>query len=187
MTTIVAVKAGGRVAIAADTLVSWSGDTSDTIGTKLVSVGDGFVGFAGTQVLQNLFEAYLAARLETVPIDRRTVFFLFLDFWKWSKSEAHLTNDNPSGNGGCTAEVDGSFLVVAPGGIFSVGSDLSVVEHRYYWATGAGENYALGALRVLWKHDGDADDLAHEGVEVASHFNLGTGGDIDVRFMDAQG
>ncbi len=186
MTTIVAVKAGNRIAIAADTLVSCNGERIETVGTKLVQCGGGTIGFACNSVIKDLFETYLDVGCGDDPlVDRASIFKLFLAFWRWAKADAHLVKDDARPGAGGAAEVDGTFLVAIPSGIFSVGCDLSVLEHPHYWAIGAGEDYALGALHQMGFFDttATAKHRAERAVETASVFNLGTGGPVESHDM----
>ena len=63
MTTIVAVKAGNRIAIAADTRACWGEDTFPGAKvSKLIQLPDGgAIGFAGSSITVQLFRAFAAS------------------------------------------------------------------------------------------------------------------------------
>lgn len=186
MTTIVAVKSGGRIAMAADRRIVWDMDTDPSaVCTKLFRLpGGGAIGFCGHDVFHQLFVTYAGTRTDDLRklSNQAAIFELFVDFWRWARASGTIVKDMPDGCGHVSAQINASFLVAVPAGIFSVGGDLAVTEHGGgYWAVGSGCDYALGALRSEWFDAGyTAEGLCRHAIEVAAHFSLGTGASIEV-------
>ncbi len=185
MTTIVAVKSGGRIAMAADRRVCWEGHTDPGAAiSKIFRLpGGGAIGFAGHEIVQQLFEMFVGDdRLDLAHLDsRRKIFETFVRFWKWARTEGTIVRDMPDSATHVAAQVTGNFIVAVPAGIFFVSSDLAVTEHAGgYWAIGSGCDYALGVLHAVWTDNGKAAPLAVAAVEAAAHFSIETGPDIEV-------
>jgi ATP-dependent protease HslVU (ClpYQ) peptidase subunit len=114
--------------------------------------------------------------------DRRSVFSFFLKLWKTLHERYSFVNDqcgkeeeSPFG------DLDASFLIINAGGIFYVGSDMSVTQFESYFAIGAGSDYSLGALYALYDGGQDAEFLARKAVEAGIAFDNRCGGPIEVK------
>jgi ATP-dependent HslUV protease subunit HslV len=74
------------------------------------------------------------------------------------------------------ADLDATFLIASPGGIFLVSSNMSVSSFTKYYAIGSGGDYALGALHALYDGGNDAGALAESAVAAAKAYDSGCGG-----------
>lgn len=183
MTTIVVVRKGGAVAIAADTMTKWGTgkETADYIANhgKLLQVGDSWLGLTGNATFKSILGDYFARpkvkpRFDTPPGIFRT----------WQGLHAALKNDYHLLPGGHDDEPLESTrfdtLIANRHGIFGVVAHRTVQEFSRYYAFGSGSNYALGALHALHGNRGlDAETLARRGVEAAAEFDDATGLPID--------
>jgi ATP-dependent protease HslVU (ClpYQ) peptidase subunit len=64
-----------------------------------------------------------------------------------------------------------NILLANPHGIFEVDTDRKVTEYEFFWATGSGRKYALGAMFQAYDHLRTARDIAVAGVLAATEFD----------------
>jgi len=83
-------------------------------------------------------------------------------------------------------DLDASFLVAAPSGIYYVACDMSVTEFDQYYAVGSGAGYALGALHALYTQKSDAENVARRAVAAASALDIYCGGEVNLVKLRAQ-
>jgi len=173
MTTIVAVKKNGHVAIAADTLTTF-GNTrlpaiKDASHDKILRVGDSFVGVCGSAahhlVLANLFAKMPEAQLNS----KESIFETFKRLHPLLKEECFLNpkedEEDPYESSQITA------LIANAHGIFGVYSMREVFEFTQFWAIGSGHEFALGAMHQAFPHAANAMDIARLGVETGIAFD----------------
>ena len=68
-------------------------------------------------------------------------------------------------------EQGGNFIIGYEGLLFEIQDDFHVAEyHEPYTAIGAGESYALGALRILNTSEMNPKQIITKSLEVATHF-----------------
>ena len=191
MSIAVAVVKQGRVVIAADTQENF-GDRKvfhrEGRASKIMRIGRAYVATTGWGLYENILEDYLR-RGSTPRLRNRTeVFAFFLRFWKELSRRYSLVNeqahqDDPSP----FADLDSSFLIATPNGIYYVSGNLSVSEFDRYYAVGSGSSYALGALRVLYDEDLDPAEIARRACEAAMHYDLYCGGELELYEVTARG
>jgi ATP-dependent HslUV protease, peptidase subunit HslV len=184
MSVVVAVQKGGRVALAADTQTSF-GDTripSDNLRARKISkVGNAFVGKTGWGIYENIFTDFLGTRRRTPDLgNERAIYSFFLGLWRELHEKYGFVNDQCHEKDSPFADLDATFLVVNRNGIHHVASDMSVTRFEKFFAIGAGCDFALGALCVLYDEDYDAAALARKAVEAAMTYKVYCGGDIDL-------
>ena len=78
------------------------------------------------------------------------------------------------------ANLDSTFLLVNPSGIYRVAGDMDVTTFTEYSAIGSGSQYALGALSVLYDQLDDPAAIARRAVEVGIDFDVYCGAPIDL-------
>jgi ATP-dependent HslUV protease, peptidase subunit HslV len=147
VTTIVVVKKKDRIAIGADTLVTF-GETrlpgDYEANDKIIRVGDSYIGLAGStahfEVLRRVLgemeqpEAALAPRgLRDLPARPPGAQGAVLP-------EPKEEDDDPYESSQITA------LIANPSGIYGVYSYREVFSFERFWAIGSGRNFALGAM-----------------------------------------
>ncbi len=174
MTTVVVVRKGGTVAIAADTLVTF-GDTRLGHGyetnLKLFKVGDSWIGMAGTTahfpVLRRALAALPANELKLHSRDE--VFDTFLKLHPKLKETYFL---NPKEDDADPYESSQFTAVIAnPAGIFGVYSYREVFEFDRFWGIGTGRAFALGAMYAAHDKAKTAREVAEIGVRAGCEFD----------------
>jgi ATP-dependent protease HslVU (ClpYQ) peptidase subunit len=182
MTTVVVVRKGGTVAIAADTLVTF-GDTRLAHGyeanMKLFKVRDSWIGMAGTTahfpVLRRALEALPAVDLKLHSRDE--VFETFLKLHPKLKENFFLNtkeeDSDPYESSQFTA------LIANHAGIFGVYSYREVFEFDRFWGIGTGRGFALGAMYAGYDKAKSALELAELGVSAGCEFDKNSSGPIN--------
>jgi ATP-dependent protease HslVU (ClpYQ) peptidase subunit len=181
MTTVVVVRKGGTVAIAADSLVTF-GDTRLGHGyeanEKLFRVGDSWIGMSGTTAHFPVLRRALAA----LPTDelklhsRDDVFDTFLKLHPKLKESYFLNtkeeDSDPYESSQFTA------LIANRAGIFGVYSYREVFEFDRFWGIGTGRAFALGAMYAAYDKLRTAREIAELGVRAGSEFDKNSGGPV---------
>lgn len=184
MTTVVVVRKGPQVAIAADSLVTF-GDTRLSHGyevnEKLFKIGDSWIGMSGTTA----HFAVLRRALNSLPVEelrlhsRDQVFDTFLrlhpklkdDFFLNTKEE----DTDPYESSQMTA------LIANPAGIFGVYSYREVFEFDRFWGIGTGRAFALGAMYAAFDVKArTARDIAEIGAKSGCEFDKNSAGPVRV-------
>lgn len=150
MTTIVVVRKGRSVAIAADTMTKWGAakETAAYVANngKLLQVGDTWLGLTGNATFKTILRDY------------------------FGKPKVRARFDSPLESTRFDA------LVANPHGIFGVVAHRTVQEFTRYYAFGSGSTYAMGALHALYDDPKlDAEALARRAVETAAELDDATG------------
>jgi ATP-dependent protease HslVU (ClpYQ) peptidase subunit len=186
MSTIVVVKKNGRVCIAADTLASW-GRTKQSAAyiadmTKIVQVGDSFLGITGASTHQQVIENYFSRCEKYSFRSPREIFETWREFHGALKSDYFLTagddKDVPY------EQSHMHVLLANPHGIFGIYSLRSVDEYNKFWAFGSGTDYALGALYCSYDRFDNVEDIARAAVEAAAEFDSATALPMTVHSVD---
>jgi ATP-dependent protease HslVU (ClpYQ) peptidase subunit len=173
MTTLVVVRKGGSVAIAADSLTTF-GDTRlaavhDRTYDKIVRFRDTYIGLCGSAAHQLVFESLLNKHGD---LDFSTKAGIFETFRKLHPilKEQHFLNpkeedDDPYESTQITA------LIANGSGIFGVYSMREVFEYTQFWAAGSGREFALGAMHSLHGRLRTPEAVAKAGVEAGAMFD----------------
>ncbi len=179
MTTIVVVRKGREVAIAADSMTKWGSgkETADYIVNhgKLLQVGDTWLGLTGNATFKTILRDYFDRPKVKPRFDSPLTIFR-----TWQKLHAALKSDYHllAGSGEDEALESTRFdaLIANRHGIFGVVAHRTVQEFSRFYAFGSGSNYAMGALHALYNQRGlDAQTLASRAVEAAAEFDDSTG------------
>ncbi len=179
MTTVVVVRKGGNVAIAADSLVTF-GDTRLAHGyaahDKLFRIGDSTIGMAGDSAHDLVLRRALAAlpAAERRLHSREDVFDTLLKLHPTLKEDYFLKteeeDDDPYESSQVTA------LIANPAGIFGVYSYREVFEYERFWAIGTGREFAIGAMFASWDRLKTAREIAEVGVRAGCEFDTHSAG-----------
>jgi len=173
MTTLVVVRKGDSVAIAADSLTTF-GDTRlsaehDRTYDKIVRHRDTYIGLCGSAAHQLVFESLLTKQPD---LDFSTKLGIFETFRKLHPilKEQHFLNpkeeeDDPYESTQITA------LIANGHGIFGVYSMREVFEYTQFWAAGSGREFALGAMQALYPRTRTPEAIAKSGVEAGAVFD----------------
>jgi ATP-dependent HslUV protease subunit HslV len=191
MSVVVAVRKGDTIAMAADTQTSF-GDVRvpvDNLRARKISpVGGAWLGKTGWGLYDNILAEFLSGRARPALTNDRGIYRFFLQLWRELHDKFGFVNDQCREKDSPFGDLDAAFLVINRGGIHHVASDMSVTAFSKYYAIGAGNDFALGALHALYDDPRlDAATLARRAVETANAFKLYCGGDVDVVTVKAAG
>lgn len=167
MTTIVAVKKNGLVAIAADTLTTF-GNTrlaaaQDESHDKILHIGGNYIGICGSAAHHLVLASLLGKSTDVDLSSKAAIFETFRKLHPILKEECFLNpkedEDDPYESSQITA------LIVNATGIFGIYSMREVFEYSQYWAIGSGHEFSLGAMHHAYPRYESAIDIARAGVE----------------------
>lgn len=180
MTTLVAVKKNGTVAIAADSLTTF-GDTR--LGRqykgehdKIIEIAGSYIGLCGSSA-HHLVLSALLPKLEEVRLgSRMEVYETFRRLHPLLKEQGYLNpkedEDDPYESSQITA------LIVNSSGIYGVYSYREVFDYERFWSIGSGRNFALGAMYAAYDRCKTAAEVAKIGVMAGAEFDTATQGPI---------
>ncbi len=189
MSVIAAVRKGHHIAIAADTQDNF-GDlrppAANHEAMKLREIGGAILGSSGWALYDDILEHYLNKRRRFSLKDRGSIFAFFVQFWKDLRKQYPFVNDQPGKESETPfANLDATFLVASPGGIFLISSNMSVSEFRQYYAIGSGGDYAIGAMHALYGDVPDPATIAQRAVQAAMDYDACCGGRVVFRKLKA--
>lgn len=175
MTTIVAVKKNGRVAIGSDTLTLF-GNRKESCGRdvydagKIIQVGKNYIGLSGHSSWDLVIGAHFSKE-NFVPEWKNTeeIFETFNQMHSHLKSFSYLNSlalDYVP-----FESSDFGILVINSFGIFEVDYIRTVRHYSCFSAIGTGEEYALGAIKASYEYFENPADIAKLGLEAAAQFD----------------
>lgn len=180
MTTIVAVKKGGTVAIAADSLTTFGdmrlGRQYKGEHDKIIAIDGSWIGLCGSSA-HHLVLSALLPRLDDIRLgSRMEVYDTFRRLHPLLKEQGYLNpkeeDDDPYESSQITA------LIANASGIYGVYSYREVFDYERFWAIGSGRSFALGAMFAAYERCRSAADIARIGVEAGAEFDTATQGPI---------
>lgn len=192
MSIAVAVRKGNEIVIAADCLSVFGGlrvSPENHRAEKIRKVGASYLATTGWGLYDNILDHFLASKKKLPALsDKNSIFSFFIKLWKELHDRYHMVNDQAAEEEKSPfGDIDATFMVINPDGIFQISCDLSITEFTQYYAIGSGSDFALGALHVLYDVEGcDAETLARRAVEAAIAFNVNCGGEIVTRKVKAR-
>ncbi len=182
MTTIVAVKKNGQVAIASESLTTFGdlrlGRHYKGEYEKILHLHDSYIGICGSSA-HHLVVSNVMSKFEELKLgSRMEVFETFRQIHPILKEYAFLNpkeeEDDPYESSQITA------LIANKTGIYGVYSYREVFEYDRFWAIGSGRNFALGAMFAVYDRLRTAKEIAHVGVEAGIEFDASSAGPIVV-------
>ena len=186
MSVIVAVRKARRLIIAADSQDNF-GDLrpppDNHSAFKLREIEGAWIGCSGWAIYDDLLGHYLRKRSARTALgSREDVFDFFLKFWRAIRTDYPFVNEQSRSEDKTPfADLDATFLIASPGGIFLVSSNMSVSTFSKYYAIGSGGDFALGALHALYDDHADPAELAQRAVATAKAYDSGCGGETVLR------
>jgi ATP-dependent HslUV protease, peptidase subunit HslV len=187
MTTVVVVKKGGQVAIAADTLVTF-GDTK--LGyrfednSKIFKIdaagGPSFIGMAGTVAhFPTLRKAITSLpRADCKLGSKDEVFDTFLKLHPMLKETFFLQTKEDDNDPYESSQF--SVVVANATGIYGLYSYREVFEFKEFWGIGSGRAFGLGAMSAVYNKAKTAREVAEAGVKAGCEFDKNSDGPIDI-------
>jgi ATP-dependent HslUV protease subunit HslV len=188
MTTIVAVRKNGRIAIGADSLTSF-GDTRvpkhyKRVHDKVLRVGESFFGICGSSAHHLVFESLFARTRNLKFGSRAEVYETFRRLHPMLKKHAFLNPKESDADPYESSQIDS--LLVNPTGIYGVYSYREVFDYDRFWAIGSGRNYALGAMFAVYDALDNPGDIARAGVEAGIEFDKSSGAPFSIHEFKAR-
>jgi ATP-dependent HslUV protease subunit HslV len=186
MTTVVVVRKGGQVAIAADTLVTF-GDTrlahrfEDN--TKIFQVetdgGPSFVGMAGTVAhFPVLRKAMASMPREILRLNSKDeVFDTFTKLHPYLKENFFLQTKEEDSDPYESSQF--SVVIANATGIYGLYS-YREFEFKEFWGIGSGRSFALGAMHAAYSKARTAREVAEAGIAAGCEFDRNSAGPADL-------
>lgn len=186
MTTVVAVRKGGQVVMAADSLVTF-GDTRLSFNAeanrKLFMVNDAagqtIFAMAGAAAHYLVLQHALAGQpVEALRFGGKDEIFqtftrlhpvLKDSFFLQTKEEEHEPYESSQF----------TMLMANSSGIYGIYSYREVFEFKQFWSIGSGRSFALGAMHAAYDKARSARDVAEAGVAAACEFDRNSAGPVD--------
>lgn len=181
MSVAVAVKCRDQIVIAADTKRTFGSgavEVANFTDLKIREIGSSYIATTGWGLYSNILDDYLSTRKRAKLTDQASIFSFFRQFWKDLHERYSFVSDQRPDDDSPFGDLDASFLIASPEGIFSVACDMSVTQFEQYYAIGSGAPYALGAIHATYKPDGDALKIAECGVEAGMALDIYCGGKV---------
>lgn len=175
MTTLVAVRKGDRIAIAADTQSTF-GDTRlghrhDARPEKIFASHDSFFGICGAAAHDLVLQSVLHKTRALDFSSRATIFESFRKLHPKLKEDFFLKTEEEEDDPYESSQM--TVLIANAHGIFGVYSMREVYEYRHFWAIGSGRDFAVGAMAAVYdRPELDAAAIARIGVETGCEFDV---------------
>jgi len=187
MTTLVAVRKGNQIAMAADTQSTF-GDTRlghlhDARPEKLFQSHGSVFGICGSAAHDLVLQAALAKSRTLDFSSRPLIFDSFRKLHPKLKEDFFLKTEEEEDDPYESSQM--TVLIANPHGIFGVFSMREVYEYRQFWAIGSGRDFAIGAMRAVYERpDLSAADIARIGVETGCEFDVGSSLPLTLHVVD---
>ncbi len=194
MTTVVAVRKGAQIAIAADTLVTF-GDTrlsnrfeaNSKLFTVDSAVGASYIGMSGTVAhFPVLRKALSSLQPEELKLGNKAdVFETFLKLHPMLKDVFYLQTKEEDHDPYESSQF--SVLIANATGIYGVYSYREVFEFKEFWGIGSGRSFALGAMHAAYPKAKSATEVVEAGMSAACEFDRNSAMPIDMFTIKMKG
>jgi len=176
VTTLVVVRKGNEVCIAADTLTTFGekkySAAYKTDPSKIVRVGESWVGLVGSPAHRQVIESLFREQPGSLRLDSRERIFESFRALHPLLKEQYFLNPKEEKEPYESSQLD--MLIANRHGAFYLSTLRDVYEFSRYWAIGSGCEFALGALHVLYEQDLDAREIAEAAVRAACEYDNGS-------------
>ena len=169
MTVVVGLVRDGKIYMGSDRMATWGNKTVIMSDPKIKEEGEFLLGSAGSLgTLQILFDAF---EMPAIKEEQTQSTYLLNDFAPAFRKRLKELGMLEEKNG--KQSTDNHFVIGFRGKLFSVGGNLSMVEHAdSYCSIGSGSEFALGVLHAL---TGDKnlkpEKIIERALEAAAHHN----------------
>ncbi|MGR3293759.1 MAG: hypothetical protein ACUZ9M_07075 [Candidatus Scalindua sp.] len=184
MSIAVAVQKDNKIVIGADTLQCFDSNMTgvDNLNeSKLRRIGSVMVASAGWGLYDNILDDYLKGKKSVKLSTKQEVFLFFKKLWPVLHEKYSLVKDQCDDAASPFGELDSSFLIATKKRILLVSSNMCVTEFLKFYAIGAGRDYAIGAMHVLYDQEKSAEEIARLAIEAAISNNVYCGGNIEIK------
>ncbi len=173
MTTLVVVRKGNHVAIAADSLTTF-GDTRlsdqfDASSEKMVRHGSTVIALCGSAAHQLVYENLFSTEKELNFNSKSEIFETFRKLHTKLKDQHFLNPKEEDEDAYESSHI--TALIANPTGIYGIYSMREVFEFKKFWAAGSGREYALGAMNTCYDSLDSAEAIARVGIEAGCLFD----------------
>ncbi len=178
MTTLVIVRKGDQVAIAADALVTF-GDTRlgsrFEANSKIMRLdtpqGASYVGMAGSVAhFPVLRKAMCSLPIEQVQLGGKDqIFDTFTRLHPVLKDQFFLQTKEDDNDPYESSQF--SLVIANQTGIYGLYSYREIFEFKQFWGIGSGRSFALGAMHAVWDKARTAREVALAGVNAGCEFD----------------
>ncbi len=183
MSIAVVVKKDNEVVIGADTLQCFDSNMTDVDNlyeSKLRHIGQAVLAGAGWGLYDNILDDYLKGKKPVRLTTKQQIFLFFKKLWPILHEKYSFVNNQCADPDSPFGELDSSFLIATKKKIFFVSSNMCVTEFLKFYAIGAGRDYAIGAMHVLYDQKKSAEEIARLAIESAISNNVYCGGNIEI-------
>jgi len=191
MSTIVAVRKGKSVAIAAD-FQTTSGDTivpgeMRVSPRKIHNIAGAYIGITGLMAHHNVMHSVAVSKPDLFDFGSSDAIVATLGKIHPLLREEYylLTNENDDDQEYESSQMEG--LVVSKAGVFSFSSYRGVTEYNSFWAAGSGRDFALGSLEATYSSQENAKSIAEGAVRAACKFDTTSGLPIESYELKLEG
>ncbi|MHC4320947.1 MAG: hypothetical protein ACYST3_01595 [Planctomycetota bacterium] len=184
MSIAVVVKKDNKIVIGADTLQCFDSNMTgvDNLDeSKLRPIGNAMVAGAGWGLYDNILDDYLKGKKSVRLSTKQDVFLFFKRLWPVLHEKYSFVKNQCDDATSPFGELDSSFLIATKKRIFFVSSNMCVTEFQKFYAIGAGRDYAIGAMHVLYDQEKSAEEIARLAIEAAISNNVYCGGNIEIK------
>ncbi|SFN71899.1 ATP-dependent protease HslVU (ClpYQ), peptidase subunit [Formivibrio citricus] len=175
MTTVVVVRKGDEVAIAADSQSTF-GDTKmsardDGAWDKIFGACGGYFSISGSAAHDLVLQAALGKVKKLDFSSRAAIFDSFRRLHPKLKEDFFLKTEEDEDDPYESSQM--TVLLANSSGIYGVYSLREVYEYKRFWAIGSGSDFAIGAMQAVYDNPAfSAEDIARIGVEVGCAFDV---------------
>ncbi len=175
MTTVVVVRKGNQVAIAADSQSTFGetrlGATLDAQWNKIFEAHGGHFAISGSAAHDLVLQAALKKPKKLDFSSRPAIFESFRKLHVKLKDDFFLKTEEEDNDPYESSQM--TVLLANPHGIYGIFSLREVYEYSRFWAIGSGADYALGAMHAHYDNPKmDAAEIARIGVEAGCAFDV---------------
>lgn len=185
MSIAVAVQRDKTIALATDSVTSFGSlqlDADNHQTQKVVECGNALIAGTGWAKYEAILRDHIGRNKRAPKLsDEASVFKFFHGLWDELQKRYSFVNEQCDDKDSPFGDLDSSFLVVSPTGMFYVASDMSVTSFSKFFAIGSGQEYALGACHTLDRSRQGAAKIATSAAEAACAFDVYCSGKINVR------
>lgn len=176
MTTFCAATCNGKIIFGSDQLMSADGQKIQRHkdSKKFIHVNEVVFAIPGSPLFTHAFKRFLLSCPDVNASTEGDIYDFLCKFHDVLKDENYFYSGSEDEYG---FEKSGfEMLIVSKFGIFSTHEHREVVQHSDFFALGSGQDYALGAMKALWPLENNLVELVKSSIDIASHFDIYTGG-----------
>ncbi len=174
MTTIVAVRKGDQVAIAADSQTTFGDDQKllagyDVFHDKIFRMGANYLAVSGSAAHDLVLQGALKSVKKLDLTSRQAIFDTFRKLHPKLKDGFYLRPEEDEEDPYESSQM--MVMIANAHGIFAVYPMREIYEFSRFWAIGSGRKFAMGAMYAAYDQDLSAREIAELGVRAGCEFD----------------